>query len=400
MQAAHPESFVVVMDPRMKRMRMSVEDKTPLSNIKTMEDLARAVRLYFEGRELIGEITFDQDEGIQETSSNILDVLSARKYFACDATIEKHAAQRLDPTQFDLDGYLDFNESGKPQFYPPEKVRNGNLCRHITTGPGGLLKGAKDIFKFLLPQYTPPKSVVCSKIRQIMDACGSMYDAQRMANMDVKELIDIGEKNQKGELLYDPIHYSPMHSTTTSLLQGDLSTYTGALEQQLCDIYPVCARLKTTYSLRISGAIALGKTEMERVIRNMNNEMSTLLSTEISGVPNIYHLLYKESQNMIEAMGITRRTKEAVLMQRMFFKLRPEKSVYTNFGYRMNGISSGCRNCLMLMDKQISLFLILYARHFAVTANRVGVSGLFIGIVFVAEFDFEFAFVGILILFL
>lgn len=212
-----------------------------------------------------------------------------------------------------------------------------------------------------------------------MDACGSMFDAQKSANMDIEELIDIGEKTQQGELLYDPIHYSPIHSTATNILQGDLSTYTGALDQQLCDIYPVCARLKTTYSLRIEGASQLGKSEVERVIRNMNNEMSTLLSTDIDGVPSVYHMLYKESQTMIEAMTAAQEgTKEAKLMKRMFFKRRPSDSLYTTFGYRMNGISSGCKNCLLLMQKQISLFLILYARHFAVTSNRVGVSGFYI----------------------
>lgn len=380
MQAAHPENVMIVQDPRAaKRARFEVSNSAATNHkLHTCEELARAIRLYFEGRELIGDIIFDE-ESEQESSCNILEVLSARKYFAQDSTVEKHSSQRLHSTQKDLDQYIQFTDNGTCMFFPPSKIRDGNLCRHITTGPGGFLKRGTDLLNFLLPQYTPPRSLVCNKIRQIMDACGSMYDTRKSAEMNIEEMINIGEKTQRGELLYDPIHYSPIHSTTTHILQGDLSTYTGALDQQLCDIYPVCARLKTTYGLRIEGATHLGQAEVERVIRNMNNEMATLLSAHVDGVPNAYHMLYKESQTMIEAMTSTQpQTIEAKLMKRMVFKKRPSDSIYTTFGYRMNAISSGCKNCLLLMQKQISLFLILYARHFAVTANRVGVSGFYI----------------------
>lgn len=87
----------------------------------------------------LGDITFDE-ESDQVSSCNILEVLSARKYFAQDSTVEKHSMQRLDVTQNDLDGYVTYTDTGNAMFFPPQKVRDARLCRHITTGPGGFLK--------------------------------------------------------------------------------------------------------------------------------------------------------------------------------------------------------------------------------------------------------------------
>lgn len=57
MQAAHPENVMIVPDARaFKRAKTFTEKQSPLTIIKTAEDLARSLRLYFEGRELIGTI--------------------------------------------------------------------------------------------------------------------------------------------------------------------------------------------------------------------------------------------------------------------------------------------------------------------------------------------------------
>jgi hypothetical protein len=401
MQAAHPESVSIISEHVHKRPRVAPTPVVPTNKIHTTDDLTRALRLYFEGRESIAALRYDTDD-----TSNIgvplLEVLSARKYFAQDTTIDKHSKQRLAISQSTLDAYLQTSETGEARFYPAHtvsellppmdvcvlvsrgicvcvcQVREGELCRLITTGPTGFLKHARDILRYLLPQYTPPKSLVYNKIRQVMDACGSTLEIYNITDLKIEDLIHMEEDRQQGELLYDPINYSPLQSTADKVLGDEAGVYEGALERQLCEIYPVSARLKATYTLRIDGAILLGGNEVELVLRNMNNDIATLLSTSVEGIPTVYHELYHESQRTLESMADPACQPVTNIMKKMLYKQRPEHSCYTSFGFRMNTLVAGCRSCLLLTEKQTALFLILYARHFAVTANRTGVSGFFI----------------------
>lgn len=135
-------------------------------------------------------MTFDEDE--DDTSEHVLRLLDARRYFQMQHIVEKHQQQRLDDTQANLEGYLSYTAGGDAIFCPPTKVLDANLCRLISTGPGGFLGKARDLFRFLLPQYLPSRDQLLYKIRQIMDACGSTYDPALMGSKSMDELVQIG----------------------------------------------------------------------------------------------------------------------------------------------------------------------------------------------------------------
>ena len=329
------------------------------------------------GRCRIGNVTFDEDE--EDTSEHVLRLLDARRYFGMQHIVEKHQQQRLDGSQCNLDEYLSYTASGEAVFCPPKRVLDGNLCRLVTTGPGAFLGSANELFNYLLPQFLPSKEQLLRKIRQIMDACGSVYDSSAMSGKSLEELVDIGVSVTGGAMFQDPIAYSPLTEQVGSAGSVDISDYDGALGNILSQVYPVCSRLKTTYRRRLIGAAHISTAEVERVYRNMTNEITTLLSTKVDGVPEIYSELYIESQTLLESMKKATHalTPEIRMMRAIFYKQRDINSDYTGFGARMLAMSRGCKTCLMLMSKQIKLFLSLFAAHFRITANVVGASGFY-----------------------
>lgn len=180
-------------------------------------------------------------------------------------------------------------------------------------------------------------------------------------------------------MFQDPISYSPLTSQGLAAGAIDVSDYDGALNNILSQVYPVSSRLKTTYRRRLVGAAKISAAEVERVYRNMMNEIATLLSARVNGVPEVYSDLYHESQLLLEGMKKATHVlaPEMRMMRAIFYKQREAHSDYTGFGARMLAMSRGCKTCLMLMSKQIKLFLSLYAAHFRVTANVVGATGFY-----------------------
>jgi len=385
-----------------KRIRTSNKTEDASHKFVCKDDLLSAIRLYFQGCIAIDNIVFDEDieeedmyGGDGGSKNHFLEIFSAEKYFKLETTIAKHSFQRLDDSQCFLQNYISYENvtigSGDsaivkrtPCFKPPQKIQDSKLIRLFTTGPGGFLKSGKDLLKYLLPTYVPPKQLIVQKLQCIASACGSAFDPYLCEDMSIEEMIDLGSSSIGGDvgksLFKDPIFYSPVECNSMYILDR-VSDYKGALDSQLREIYPICARLKCTYINRISGSKDVGENELCKTYRNITHEISTLLSTAVSGVPDIYHALLKESDGMITAMqNVDPSDKTMIMMKKMFYKLPTSSSYtkYTNFGYKMLSILVGCKTCLKLMEKQTSLFMILYSRHYAVCANKTGVSGFFI----------------------
>lgn len=370
--AAYPD-FAQVEEPvNVKRRRI-----TTTNHLKTKSDLKKSLRLYFEGKLKISELVFDEDE--HDNTSHILKVLSAKEYFTQAHNIQKYQYQRLDMTQSALDNYVYQSETGHTYFRPDPKIRDAYLTRLIKTGHNGFFQTGQDLFKYLMPNYIPPKSLVYDKLRRIMDACGSYYDPMVIEKMPIEQIIDLGQerKDDSFKSFHDPIQYSPLEASEMLLERNRAQS--SMLDRLLCSVYPISSRLKVTYGERISGSKHLGQDELTRVYRSIVNEIATLLTSTVEGVPDVYFYMNQES---IQTWNLIRSDKpknvEIALSKRMITKRRREESYYTGFGHKWLSITVGCRDCLLLMDKQTSLFQILYARHFAVTANRTGVSGFFI----------------------
>lgn len=387
-----------------KRARISGENKDVMTKFSCKDELLSAIRLYFYGKNDVTDICFDQDEDetdkdIQQASKipHILDIFSAEEYFKRETTSSKHAFQRLHDSQRDLDGYITFkkvsfgNETNGitkqiKHFFPPKIVRNSKLTRLFTTGPGGFLKNSKQLLQYLLPTYVPPRQLVLKKLQCVASACGTHFDIGKFEKMTVDQILNVGESQFMNEssrrLFQDPILYSPVECNSLHILDK-VSDYQGALDEQLKEIYPICSRLKCTYSNRVMGAINTLKDqeEIEKTFKHITHEISTLLTTSVNGVPDVYFRLQRESEMMLQAMQEATAVDETMFLAKKLFYKMPSNSAYTKytkFGHKMLSILVGAKTCLRLMERQTALFLILFSRHMAVTANRTGVSGFFI----------------------
>lgn len=349
-------------EPEPKRRRMDpVHEPHPLvSAISTKEDFASMMRIYFGARANIPTISVD-DAGGDRSGNHILSLLDARTYLQNAAVIEKHQKQRIDNVQSALEHYVEYGGNQALSFFPHSKVEC--LTRHITVGPGGLLKKATDLLGFLLPHYVPPARLVRNKLRVVLDSIGEPWNAE-YDTMSIEDLIKAAPGGTAS--FTDPIDYSPISVSATEHPDGH--TVFSAASAQLEEAYPVASRLKRKNIVRLAGARSVSPDEVNRVYENIVHETSTLLSTRLDGVPTVYSDLIKESTEGLIAI------QSAGAAQKMFFQQKPPHK-YTGFGFRMLRLLMGASNCLRLLEQQSMLFLLLFARHFTVTANRSGIGG-------------------------
>lgn len=360
--------------PKEKRRRTDVPDtKHPLeTKIQSKEDFCSLLRLYYGARTRISHITMEDSQDDEDTrnENHILNLLDARTYFSNASVIEKHSRQRLDTSQACIESYLR-KDNESTMFMPSSKVRSGLLCRLINTGNGkGMLRNATDILKFMLPHYVPPHRLVLNKLRVVLDSVGESWDP-KYNSLSIEELVHVTAGQTPGTLFTDPIDYSPIEVGSHESPEG-IDFMSNAAAVQLQEAYPVSFRLKNTNIKRMSGARNISPDEVERVYESVIHEIQTLLTEHVDGVPLVYHDLMKESADALQTIQT-----DAVppICKKMFFQNSNPRGGYTGFGYRMLRLLLGSSNCLRLMEQQSMLFLLLYARHFSVTANRAGIGG-------------------------
>lgn len=354
-------------EPPSKRIRAQPPSSAQLpAKISTKDDLAAMLRIYHGGRMKIANITLDDtDEFSQRPESHILNILAAKTYFGTEEVADKHQRQRLCVEQSNIASYISYGTNQTASFFPDEKIQNSNLVRYISTGTGGLLKKASDLLQFLLPHFVPPKQLVIDKLRVVLDSVGEPWDPS-LEEASLDDLVRTTKNSPSSKCFVDPIEYSPIQVADS----GTIDT-TSAAAASLDEAYPVASRLRNKNIARINGAKTISADEVVRVMENVVQETQTLLASKVPGVPEVYHDILKESS---EQLLLLRDNKDKTL-KNMFFQLNAPPGGYTGFGYRMLRLLVGASNCLRLFETQSMLMLLLYARHFIVTANRPGIGG-------------------------
>lgn len=387
-----------------KRARNKYDNKTNRAKyapIKTKQQLMAALRLYFGARKEIDNVFFGANDmgeegGDSDSQTNplhILNLLSADTYFNDKHVNKKHSQQRLHQAQWDLSRYISFTKlyPDSPEsllaFMPDEKVLGANLCRHIQMGPTGILKEARDIFRYLLPHFTPPRRLVLNKIYSVLDSIGEKIDAS-VATMSLDQIIkttarSVG-KDASEKMFSDPIDYSPIEvfNNDVSISSTDASAFQSFADRQLEEVYPVCSHLKHRNNRRIQGAARISLEEIRRVYATVVHEVNTLLSAKVKGVPCVYSELLKDTSHALGAFQdpvSVHDDKISIMTRKMFYQKTSirDKGGYTGLGTRLLKIIIGASNCLRLLEQQAALLLLLYCRHFTTSSNQAGIGGGF-----------------------
>lgn len=370
------------------------------THIRTKSQLMSALRLYFGARKPITDILFNTVDDINMEGNNtfergdmhILSLLSADVYFKDKHIVEKHAQQRLHVAQSNLSRYLQsgpdetFNEA-LLSFMPDSILTECGLCRLITPGVGCILQTANDIFKYLLPHYIPPRRLVLNKIRTVLDSIGETLDA-KYNNASLETILQISAAQLSSDqqpIFADPITYSPIEVfKNDAVLHQDSIGFQSSEDVQLQEVYPICTHLKHTNLDRITGAAMVSPEEVRRVYTQIVHETNTLLTSQITGVPSVYHEMMSDTSTTLSAFTELKQsptTANPILLMtcKMFYQKTAQKDQngYTGLGTRLIRTMVGASNCLRLMEQQVSLFLLLYCRHFTTTSNQVGIGGGF-----------------------
>ena len=359
--------------PVTKKRKLDETHGHPLEHlIKTRDDFASMIRIYYGARTQIASVAMEDtaDDGSSRSDTHILTLLDAKRYLSTPTVVEKHQRQRLDETQRYLDHYVHYGDGAAPSFFPADKVRDGMLVRQINVGSGGMIKSAMDLLSFMLPHYIPPQRLVLNKLRVVLDSIGEPWNPS-YDSMSVEQLIKLtsSESESTRACFTDPIDYSPIEVSDQEQ-PGNIDTTRSAVMAQLEQAYPVAFRLKSNNLARLEGARRVSPEEVQRVFEFIVHETRTLLTAHVDGVPLVYHDLLKESTDSLLVLQ-----NDQGPAARMFFQKSGPPANYTGFGYRLLRLLMGSANCLRLMEQQSMLFLLLYARHFSVTANRAGVGG-------------------------
>ena len=406
---------IVDEGPRGKRKKRRVS--TPVESVvsefdalapfKSKADFLRAVRLYFSGRERIDDIVFETETNIEDhdlsllhphvpdqdasghtatlsasgsaLAPHILDVLAASKYFSAEATITKYENYRIPIEQTDLQNYILDLGTGVPHFAPPEYVKTHGLIRTISYNQSRFVAAASELFNYMLPSFVPPKTVVIEKIKCILDSTGVPYDPS-IESLSVEELLNINTRtgdSVKEALFEDPVYYSPIQSVDALAEGGIEKQCLTTLDTILSEVYPIMTRLRVTYQHRIHRAKDVSPLELERWYANLTRELNTITSTVVQGIPVVYCDLGREFKRMWGDLSDPQST-VASMTKKMVFNRPPHVGKYTGLGAKIGGIVVGSRNMLRLLDRQTTLFILLYMRHFSITANKTGTCGFFI----------------------
>jgi hypothetical protein len=383
--------------PARKKAR-TTEEAAAFVQIRSKTQLMAALRLYFGARKPIHDVLFNtvDDMNMEDTQTfdrgdmHILTLLSADTYFKNAHVVEKHRHQRLHPAQSNLSRYLHSGPEDQAllSFYPDDILRQSGLCRLLITGPGSIIRSAEDIFGYLLPHYIPPRRLVLDKIRTVLDSVGETLDP-RYSTASLDTILQLSVSATGGalhELFADPITYSPIEVFTgDSVLRHNTDGFQSSDEMHLKEVYPICTHLKYTNLDRIHGAATVSEEEVRRVYANLVHETSTLLASQIQGVPSVYYELMNDTNTVLTAFADlklqapSKSNRILLTTSKMFYQTTTQKEAagYTGLGTRLLRTIVGAINCLRLLEQQVSLFLLLYCRHFTTTSNKTGIGGGF-----------------------
>jgi len=216
-----------------------------------------------------------------------------------------------------------------------------------------------------LPIHRPPKNLLIEKLRAILNSTGGHFKDD-WENLSEEDLIGLG--NKRG-IFSDPALFSKIR------FERQQPRATDATEAILQRVYPVAFRLQANYHRQLSRAND-DPDETDRIDRRLASEIATVLAMKMDEVPTVYRELKKESIRLAEDMRTAEKGTIEYLARKMTYHQGNPK--LTPFANLWSGLSAGASQALRLMPRQALLWVSLFARHMAVTENKIGNHGFVI----------------------
>lgn len=318
--------------PPAKRMRTAPEPKVGAAVLKRKADVLAALRAYGGGAALADVSTAPTIGGEILPAHHIVELLSAKKRLTrCQPHYERggvNVFQRLHTN------YLSTPDNGRTHalHFPEEVVKRG-FVRELRPG---FVQKADDLLMYHLPQFAPTKRQTCLAQEAVAHATGCN---------DV-------------EVETDPTAYAQMTITESA---DDVN----ALQALLGDIYPITERVKRRNGCRVKAS------GLRAVAQELVNELSTLYSVPVQGVPSVYCNLKQEKTRRRAALASSESASPALLLARRMF-WRKEASELTPWGNLFASVISGICTAARMLPPQRKLWLLLFLRSHKCIANHIG----------------------------
>ena len=305
--------------------------------------------------------------------SVVTSILGASAQFDQEAFAARCAEHGVLAEQRNLDSYFSqIPGTHTRSFYPCAAIRESGLIRVFDTGTEtSFIKSAYDLFKYMLPQYSPSIDQLQSKLEQVTAARGTSLNLEKHT---AEDLVQIASDMGADSIFTDPHDFSPIHiDKEQDLTECTDSFYNTAMRKQ----YPVTANLKEKYTRRRTAASETGDaTLVQQVFKGAQTEIKMMLKAKnMPGTPPVYHDLKVASEVLLRYMNPN--GKKGDIIQQMaanFFNNGPPTKEYRGLSSMLTRLTIAARNHLGMVGPQITVKMLLYLESFGATLNRMGES--------------------------
>lgn len=360
-----------------------------LRKVTSVSELSQLVRLYYMGQSSV-EVAMIADsttvtmsdglcpgtadtDAVKMVLTKLMDAPHQFAHSSFEARCKMHGVLDI---QASLDSYLDtVPGSGTRAFFPHSYLREKGLVRVFDTGTDrSFIRTALDLFRFLLPQYSPKEDEIRTKLQLVLAARG--MEMENLGEMSMRELVELGDRGEDyaDAIFKDPHWFSPLTvPKDRDLSKCTSSFFTTAMNNQY---FVIAGQRRRTMMRRKHSAEVGDDALVYRVFRETYRDMNMMLSVDMmDGVPPVYNDLREASEHLLSHMRNPSKTDTMTdRLSRAYFFKPPPTAEYRGLSAMLTRLLIGSRSNLGLIGPQSSIWLLLWLQSFSVTINRMGES--------------------------